>query len=446
MTVMAASRFLDLAEFGTFALAWAAAVIANSFVFTGFYQALLRSPDPERDRDTIYWLIFSVGAFSALVIGSVGLVAGGMATQAGQAFCLLAPIPVLMSLVAWNEAQLVSAKRIRSASSYVIVSEGCALIVAYLCLSAGYGLLSLVAARYTMVIVAIALTTSLVRKRPLLRMNRETVLGCRTTVPPLWGTTAMGMFSNYGTDMILGAFLNAVAVGAYRGGARIAMTVSDLVLQPMVMLSWSRFTGLEKDGRANLMKDAWVENMTLASMMIWPAMISVALLAPEMVSVVFDETWLPAAPIVALLSISRAIGFLSALLEPTMICRGKPRAQLKIRLIGVTLLLASLLAFGRFSVGAAALAHLLTSVVVGTLSIRAMIGVLDLDRRDLIATFLPGLLLAAACATAILTTTQLRAGPDTSAGLFATIGLLAGIWLVAMIFGFQRRILVLPSP
>ena len=84
MTVMAASRFLDLAEFGTFALAWAAAVIANSFVFTGFYQALLRSPDPERDRDTIYWLIFSVGAFSALVIGSVGLVAGGMATQAGQ--------------------------------------------------------------------------------------------------------------------------------------------------------------------------------------------------------------------------------------------------------------------------------------------------------------------------------------------------------------------------
>jgi len=450
VTVMLASRFLDLAEFGTYALAWAGAVIANSFVFTGFYQALLRSPNPDRDRDTIFWLIFSVGAFSALVIGMVGLIAGGMATPAGQAFCLLAPIPVLMSLVAWNEAQLVGAKRIRSASSYVIVSEGCALIVAYLCLKQGYGLLSLIAARYTMVSVAIILTSALVRKRPLLRINRETVLGCRTTVPPLWGTTAMGMFSNYGTDMVLGAFLSSVAVGAYRGGARIAMTVSDLVLQPMVMLSWSRFTGLEKDARPDLMRGAWVENMTLAAMMIWPAMISVALLAPEMVLVVFDETWLPAAPIVALLSISRAIGFVSALLEPTMICRGRAAAQLKIRLIGVTCLLVSLLAFGRFSVGAAAMAHLSTSVVVGTLSIRAMAGVLDLGRRDLIRTFLPGLILAAVCATAIVSTTPLRAGldpsMDPSVGLFATIGLLAGIWLIAMIIGFKRRILVLPSP
>lgn len=446
VTVMVASRFLDLAEFGTFVLAWAAAVIANSFVFTGFYQALLRSPDPEHDRDTFFWLIFAVGLFSALVIGVIGLMVGGTAAALGQAFLLLAPIPVLMSMVAWNEALLVSAKRIRAASAYTILSEGSALIVAYFCLTAGYGLFSLIAARYAMAIVAIVLTSALVGKRPRLGINRETVRGCRTTVPALWGTTAMGMASNYGTDIVLGAFLNPVAVGAYRGGARIATTISDLVLQPMVMLSWSRFTNLEKQGRVDLMKQAWLENMGLAAALVWPVMISVALLSPELVLVTFDETWLPAAPIVALLSLSRALRFFSTLLEPTMICCGKPGIQLKIRFVGVVLLMICLLTFGRFSVEAAGMAHLVTSAVVGVLAIWATIAVLGLDRRDLATTFLPGLGLALVCAIAILGTNQMRADMGSAAGLFATISLLFVIWLIAMVAGFRSNVLALPKP
>jgi O-antigen/teichoic acid export membrane protein len=445
-TVMIASRFLNLAEFGTFALAWAAAVIANSFVFTGFYQALLRSPDPEADRDTFFWLIFGVGAFSTVVIGSVGLMAGGLATQAGLAFCALAPIPMLMSPVAWNEALLVSAKRVRSASSYIILSESFGLIVAYFCLKAGYGLFSLIAARYAMAIVSIVVTSALVRNWPQLRMIRKTVHGCKTTVPLLWGTTAMGMFSNYGTDIILGAFLNPVAVGAYRGGSRIAVTISDLVLQPMTMLSWSRFTRLEKENRPDLLSDAWVENMTLTAALVWPVLLAVALLSPELVSVVFDETWLPAAPVLTLLSLSRAARFFSTLLEPTMICSGKPGVPLKIRFIGVVLLLASLLTFGRFSVEAAATAHLSTSVVVGVMSIVATITVLNLSRRDLMVTFLPGLLLAGAFGAVILATSEMRIEMGPTAGLGATVGLLAVIWLVAMVLGIRRKILVFPKP
>ncbi|MBL4767582.1 MAG: oligosaccharide flippase family protein [Rhodobacteraceae bacterium] len=445
-TVIVASRFLGLAEFGIFVLAWAAAVIANSFVFTGLYQALLRSPDPDRDGDTIFWLIFLVGAFGALIIGSVGLILGGMATQEGQAFCLLAPLPMLMAPVAWNEAQLVAAKRVRSASAYIILPESCALIVAYIGLKAGFGLYSLIAARYAMAIGSIVVTTVLVRKIPKFRMNRQTLLACRTTVPPLWGTTAMGMFSNYGTDLVLGAFLNPIAVGAYRGGSRISVTIFDLVLQPILLLSWSRFSRLEKENRTDLVKTSWMDNMALASAMIWPVMCSVSLLAPELVSVVFDETWLPAAPIVIWLSIARSAGFLSALLEPTMICLGKPRIQLRIRFIGFVLLMATLLAFGRFSAEAAGAAHLLTSVVVGFLSIAATITVLDLSRRDLVETFLPGLFLAGICAAAILATTHLRAEMGQAAGLFATVGLVVGVWLIVMVVGFQRKIIALPKP
>ncbi|MFN3146564.1 MAG: oligosaccharide flippase family protein [Paracoccaceae bacterium] len=59
--VAIASRFLDLQAFGTYSLAWAVTVIANTFVFTGFYQALLRSTEFERDRDSLFWLMAAVG-------------------------------------------------------------------------------------------------------------------------------------------------------------------------------------------------------------------------------------------------------------------------------------------------------------------------------------------------------------------------------------------------
>ena len=445
-TVMIASRFLDLAEFGVFALAWAAAVIANSFVFTGFYQALLRSPDPDRDCDTIFWLILAVGGVSAAIIGAIGLLVGGPGSQVGQSFLLLAPLPVLMSLVAWNEAQLVAAKRVRSASSYIILSEGCALLVAYFGLTAGYGLITLIAARYAMAGVSILVTSALVGRLPGLAMNLETLRGCRSTVPPLWGTTALGMFGNYGTDMILGAFLNPAAVGAYRGGSRISVTIFDLVLQPILMLSWSRFSSLEKLGRPDLVRGAWKDNMGLAAAIIWPVMVSVALLAPELVTVVFDATWLPAAPVVVWLSVARSVGFLSALLEPTMICSGKPGVQLRIRFVGAAMLLATLLAFGRFSAEAAGAAHLVTSVVASGLAIWATIGVLNLTRRDLVVTFLPGLLLTAACAAVILGSASLRADQEMATGLVATIAAVALVWLVAMVIGLQRKCIVLPTP
>jgi hypothetical protein len=75
--VAIASRFLDLQAFGTYALAWAATVIATTFVFTGFYQALLRSREYGRDRDSLFWLKLGVGSAGSLVIFVLGQAAGG---------------------------------------------------------------------------------------------------------------------------------------------------------------------------------------------------------------------------------------------------------------------------------------------------------------------------------------------------------------------------------
>ena len=83
VAVAVASRYLELEVFGTYALAWAGAVIGNTFVFTGFYQALLRTKTFDRDRDTIFWLNIGIGGLSAATIALFGLLVGGWGTAQG---------------------------------------------------------------------------------------------------------------------------------------------------------------------------------------------------------------------------------------------------------------------------------------------------------------------------------------------------------------------------
>ncbi len=444
--VMIASRYLDLGGFGTYALAWAVTVIANSFVYTGIYQALLRSKDIARDRDTVFWVMIATGAVGMGVIGLIGWLAGGLSGSIGSTLLLLAPVPLLKAPVAWNEAQLVRARRMRTASSYVVVSESAALVVAWGLLNAGHGVIALIAARYTSTLVELALTAGLVRVLPGVGINRAALIEAGRTALPLWGTSAMVMFSNYGADLILGAFLNPAAVGAYRGGARISQTVSDLVLQPLLMLSWSGFTQAEKRGQGARMRALWLDNMAFGAVLIWPILVSVALLAPTIVPVVFNETWLPAASIVSVLCLARAIRFTSTLLEPVMICNGRVRRQLQIRFAGAAALLLFLLGFGRFGGQAAAWAQVATASVVAVLALAAMLPLLGIGVRAAMRALLPGLGLTGLCAAVVIATESWRAAMAPAAGLAATIAVLAVLWLAVVALGLQRRILVLPRP
>lgn len=446
VAVMVASRHLDLAAFGSYVLAWTVTVISTTLVYSGFYQALLRSTRPDHDASSYFWLMTAVAGTGALVSVGLGLAVGGPASQTGLAFVMLAPVTMLAAPVAWNEALLITAKRVRAASLYLLISEAAALAATWYALSQGMGLVGLVIGRYGAMVTSLLITTLLVRRLPGFQLNATALADSRKTVPNLWGTSALGMFSNYGGDLILGAFLSTAAVGAYRGGARITQTVSDFVLNPLLSLAWSRFPRLEKAEDHVGMGQAWEDSMRFAAVMLWPMMISLLLLREPLVAVVFDETWLPAAGAVAILALSRSVRFLTALLEPVLICTGHNRAQLMIRLTGAVVFLVALLAFGRLGVHQAALSHALASVAVAVPALRVSLRALGLPARTLPRVFLPGLLLAIGCAGLIALMTPLTSQLEKAPALGLTIAALAVFWILCVAVALKLGRVRLPQP
>jgi O-antigen/teichoic acid export membrane protein len=446
-TVAIASKFIDLDGFGTYAFGWALTVIATTFVFTGFYQALLRSQDIERDRHTLFWAMLGVGALGSFVITGIGLTMGGLATTEGRVILTLAPLPFVNVPAAWWEAQLVRAARVRAASLYVLIYESFALLTVIVLLSMGWGVFALVTSRVVAVAFGLLQTGLLVRRLPRFEFRLDALRASRETAGPLWGTTSVALLSNYGADLILGALASPAVVGAYRGGARIAMTAADLVMQPLGLLSWSKFTRIEKEGAGiPALRRAWIENMSLAAALMWPMSMAVALLAPLLVVTILDDTWLPAASIVSILAVSKSIEFFANLLEPTMLTTGNAGRQLKIRSAGAVTLIVALLAFGRFGPEAAAYCHLAASVVVGAASLAATAKALEIPLRDMVMTFLPGAALAALTYVAVHWSSSLWGSVGSEVGLGLTLVKISVAWLILMAIFLRRRVLVLPTP
>ncbi len=441
--IVVASRQLDLGAFGAYAVGWAFGVICTTLVYTGVYHTFLRSEDEDRDRDTAFWLMLGLGGLgTATMLAAAGVFGGAI----GYALAGLSLVPLIGAAMAWLDAHLIRAGRVRTAALAVLGGEVAGLAVALMVFRAGYGVEGLIAARYASAATLSLVLVVAVRRVPGLRASRARARAMLSESWPLWGSTLLSMTSNYGADLVLAAFLTPSAVGAYRAGSRVANTAADVVLQPLGVLSWARFARLEASGARDGIRAAWRENMGLGMALVLPAMVSISLLAEPLVATLFDPGWGPVAGIVAILALARATEALSFLLEPTMACLGRGPVQFRVRLLEAALLLALLLTLGRFGGEAAALAILGTGLAIGMLSLVLMVRVAGLSVGDLVETFLPGLVLTTGVILLIWALDPARGALGPLPGLLLTVGAVAAAWLVVVAGLLKRRVLVLPTP
>jgi O-antigen/teichoic acid export membrane protein len=444
--IMMASRHFGLADFGAYALAWACAMIFASFMYTGYYQALLRSKTPDQDRNTVFTVMLAIGTLAGLVLLATGTLIVEYQSLTSQICLAFAVLPLLDAVVAWNDVHLLRAARVRTSSLINAAAEAMATLVLLIALRQGMGAMSLVLGRYTAVSLQLILTSTAVRRLPGLALRPDVLRQGWPTAVPLWASTGAGMLTNYGIDLILGAFLNPSQVGAYRGGARISQTAADLIQQPLTMLTWSRFSRLDKTGRRHRIRHFWRVNMSFAAAAAWPVMLCVALMAEEIVTVVLDESWLPAAAVIGILSLMRAIRILSMHLEPTLVNFDRQYLLLKIRLFGLALLMAAMFLYGRFGAVEAAYAQLFTVAVMAGISLATAGRILSIRSGDMLRTFLPGLAVSAACGVFVVLTGSWRAAADPAAGLFLTLSGVALIWCLAVWLAVLKRMLSWPTP
>lgn len=444
--MMLALAAVDLETFGAFSVAWVTTVIASRLLYSGFYQFLIRTKRLEDDQDTVFWLLFGQGAMLSLIMIGIGEAVGDASGGLLRAiFWLLAPIPLLNSIMAWWDARLVRDARVVAVGLALLGAEAFGFLVMSVALYQHYGQEALVAWRWAGTLMMLGGLAGLSRAVPRVRFSMPCARRALAAAWPLQGTALMHALSNYAADFLLAIYLSPAAAGAYRAASRIAIAGTEIFNQAMQPINWSVFGRHERLADAKGMTAAYLSHLRFLSVVAWPILVCLALFADRIILAFAKPELLVAGSVLALLAVAQMFNTLTLFLDPVLVCTNRGRLQFIVRLGFTFVLLAGVLLVARHGPIAVAAWQMIGNGLLAIAALWLIRSALELPGRQMLMALLHGLFMSVLCAgLAELAFRNLRL-PDKlqviAAALTALIALLAGLHLMT-----RHRILTLPRP
>lgn len=153
-------------------------------------------------------------------------------------------------------------------------------------------------------------------------------------------------------DIVIGRFLGMVPVGLYsRGNSLVTLFEQTLmaVINPVAMGALAMCKRQDEDLSA-----PYLRYLSYATVLAWPCLGGMALLALPIIYLAFGDQWLPAVPLARILCLAAAFAVLSATGTTLIYATGAMRRLLRVQLIAVPLQVAALVIGSRAGVAGVA--------------------------------------------------------------------------------------------
>lgn len=372
---LVATRYLNPADFGVFAVATAFTTLARTLLYAGPFEYLIKSK--QFAADAIECLVATVllAGLCAVVLVGIAEVSPFLfsSTQVRPIMLLLTPSILLAAGAAWMESQVLQSGRIQT---YYLITLGVELAsstVAVILLVLHFGLIALVVQNYTRIVLLTIAYRAIHRPAALRAIDTARLRTITRWSISRYGAVLVGFLSNYSGDLVLGVALSPAATGLYRASNRVVTAVADCFAQParligMTSLSRRAATGLTPDGY-------WLRIFSGIALLGWPALIGLASLADWLTPVMLGNKWAAAGPVVAVLAVARLSSLLSAVTSAQMIAADRQKAVFWVQLTGAVMVAIGTVVMSRFGVVGAAAAGATVSAVAGLAMLTMTVGI-----------------------------------------------------------------------
>ncbi|MEL6137845.1 MAG: lipopolysaccharide biosynthesis protein [Cyanobacteria bacterium J06628_6] len=335
------ARLLQPEAFGLVALANGCLAFMQIFLEQGFAQALIqrRTLEPEH-LDTAFWTNVAIGVVgSGLSFGVAGWIAAGFSQpQLAPILRGFSLIFLVVSLRGTQQALLerqFNYKAIAARSIFGIVAGGAVGIGMAV---TGWGAWSLVGQQLISRTVGTLVLWMASDWRPRLRFSWPHFQQLFDFGSSLLAVGFVGFFNTRINDFLIGYFLGPVALGYYTIAYRVLQVSTQLLVRTTSSVALPTFSRLSHDlPRFRL---AFCSVTRLTSAIAFPLFIGIGVLAPQLVLLLFGQTWLPAVPIVRLLAISGMMRSISFFKSSVLIAIGQPIWTVRLKLLSVVVNLA----------------------------------------------------------------------------------------------------------
>ncbi|MGO4509325.1 polysaccharide biosynthesis protein [Bradyrhizobium sp. MOS001] len=438
------SRLLTPKEFGIYAVVLAITSVfsTSSQEFGGANYLIQKASLSEVNVRTAFTITFGLSVAIGLLLYLLGGVVGSTLGAQGPATGIA--VAVLNFIVTPFSTTIIALYR-RDMQFGVVAASNLACNFTMVCVSIALAKMgySYLAPIWGMIAGSVVQTVYLMGNRRDLRIFRPSLQGYPEVVRfGLYssGVVLINVFYSSAPQLFLARMLDFTTVGLYSRACTLTQVFDKLVIQvisPVIMPAIFAQTKAGAD-----LKRLYLHATSLLTVLYWPFLIFMALMAKPIILVWLGPSWLEVVPLVRLLCIAQLSLFAACLTYPVLVAAGSVRDTLLSSLISLPPSLLIIFIASFFGVEAVAGSAMLTLPFQAAVAISFVSRHLDLRFTDFVhALRKSGMVALCCCATVAICAALVEHGLiGPVAGIFVACGAVAAMWLAAL-FAVQHPLL-----
>ncbi|MEW5858966.1 MAG: MOP flippase family protein [Cyanobacteriota bacterium] len=181
------------------------------------------------------------------------------------------------------------------------------------------------------------------------------------------GFNIVNFFNRRADDFLIGYFLGTVALGYYTVAYRILWVMTQLLVTVTSQVALPTFSRLQEEPER--LQRAFYTVTQFTSLIAFPSFLGVAVLAPELVQVLFGSKWQPSIPVMQVLAF---IGILHSMIyfnSTVMMAKGKPSWRFGVNCLNAVINVIAFAVVTRWGIVAVALAYVISGYLVFPISL-----------------------------------------------------------------------------
>lgn len=353
------ARLLTPSDFGLFALSLVFVDVGRILAFAGMSEAVIRSEQADDElADTLFWL--SLGrtfvVSMALVLLSLPLAAVLKQPMTAPVIMSLAACLMFEPLTQVHSARATRAfknKALTGIALFCNFASGGAAVVAAM---NGLGIWSFVISQVVYGVLVTGLIWSIFPWAPRLSGFSRRRL---SEIGRFSGNMVFAQLVYVSVartqDFVTGRFLGPASLGQLRVAGRVFEVINQALVTPLAAVALPTLSRLQDNDRG--FRNAFSRMAALSSVVVCPASLGFAAVAPDALPLLFGPQWVEAIPLVRVIALGAPVAVIGAFAGPTLVALGRSDTMVRFALLQLVTVAAISLSAVQFGLLALAVAN-----------------------------------------------------------------------------------------
>lgn len=382
------ARLLQPEDFGLVALANVFLAFMQIFLEQGFAQALIQRDELEPEHlDTAFWTNVAIGVLLATLsfIAAEGIAYGFKQPELTPILRCFSCIFLISACRGTQQAILERQFAFKVIAVRSVLGIAVGGLVGIIMAVQGFGVLSLVGQQLTNELVGTLVLWKASDWRPKFKFSLTHFKELFKFGSNILVLNFIGFFNTRINDFLIGYFLGSVALGYYAISYRILQVLVQLLVRTTSTVSLPTFSRLTND--LERFRTAFYTITRLTSAIAFPVFAGMAVLAPELVALMFGQKWLPTVPLIQLLAISGILRSVSFFKSSVLVAMGRPVWTVRLKILSVVVNLIGFFISYPWGIFAVTAATVLRGLIVFPIGQWAIAKILSIPLRKYLKQF-----------------------------------------------------------